>query len=93
MQNKQTGNCNDLMDDPFKRSFSPSTARGTNIPIIVTKLLKNENAVPLSVINFVPDIIKDVMVSEKCDESIFKDTAIGSVMEHMRLKSNQSRRI
>jgi hypothetical protein len=60
------GNCKDILDDPFKDPYSPTTTRGAKIPIIVTKANKNENAVPINLINMGPDIKKDVITSEKC---------------------------
>ena len=50
MQIKQIAKCADIMDDPFKEPYSPTTARGAKIPIIITKGNKNENAAPINII-------------------------------------------
>jgi hypothetical protein len=52
MQIKQIANCTDIMDDPFKEPYSPTTNRGAKIPIIITKGNKNENAAPINIIKF-----------------------------------------
>ena len=62
MQIKQIANCTDIMDDPFKEPYSPTTNRGAKIPIIITKGIKNENAVPINIIKMGE---QDLVISEQ----------------------------